>query len=657
LKSYKTEIIPYFEDEAFDLFCSIIESNVIPHKKAVEISNKVKAETKFENIFSYLYKLGLVGIAIDIVGGDSKKTQKFLPVGEKSLSDIQVPELKDSYYLIHSLVDETLKGKHGTSFYNRDSIIGNNYSFQRPRIRKEGMLHVHFGLHRDSLSLILPELVKFKKIALICTKEELTQRYQGDLRKINKILLQSSNNDQIEFYFKDNMYEQVALELWEKGKNLFVMGDDKPFISKILIKCDTISMIPDKNYDKNIGILKQNLINRVNKVYLYICQREPADRNSAKKQLSEIPSVEIKDAFTDRLLFKEECFEKDDALILNIKTESYGSFIYPERENSSTYQNTVLLKTKIKEEHNYYRDRQKYLVNGIYCLMKITKMNDISEPSPKSISPNIFNLFFDIQIKRLLEKHKGAIRKIFSGMPESDLLSKLEKFCQDNKERFSQLSKIYNPIYYDSYVDNVRPKNTVPNESDFYKYVRKSSYFTDTPAVIKLKNLLKIGDAGGLKSVFISYSFKDEIFAKKLHDSFIKRGVKVFLFQKDDPNGPLKDIMKDGVNKHDVLLFIASKDSIKSSACHVEITEGRKKHERTWSQQILLPIRIDNYVLDVRYDDIPEIENKDEMWANIGELKKMNIRNFSQFNDDKVTRDYENSVDTLVSFLSISSNK
>jgi hypothetical protein len=158
------------------------------------------------------------------------------------------------------------------------------------------------------------------------------------------------------------MYEQEALELWEKGKNLFVMADDKSFISNILIKCETISIIPDKNFDKSIGVLKQNLINRTNKVYLYICQREPADQNLAKKQLSKIHSVELKDAFTDRLLFEEECFEKDDALVLSIKTESYGSFIYPERENSSTYQNTVLLKTKRQEEHNYYRDRQKYLV-------------------------------------------------------------------------------------------------------------------------------------------------------------------------------------------------------------------------------------------------------------------------------------------------------
>ncbi|HEX8197838.1 MAG TPA: toll/interleukin-1 receptor domain-containing protein [Pyrinomonadaceae bacterium] len=658
LESYKTEIIPYFPDNVFDLFCSLIESNAISYDSAVEISEKIKLETKFENVFSYLYKLGLVGITVGAVGEDNKKVQKFLPVGEKSLSALQIPELRDTFYVIHSLIDETLKNKHGSGFYNRDNIIGYNYPFQKPRIRKEGMLHVHFGLHRDGLSLVLPELVKFKKIALICNKEEIEQRCAEDSSSKNRLILQTSNNDQIEFYLKsNNLDDQEALFLWEKGKHLFVMSDDKEIIAKLLTKCETISIVPDKYFDKNIETLKQHLNNRSKKVYLYVCQREPTDQYLLKRQLNAPHKIEIKDAFTDRLLLEEECFEKDEALILNVKTENYGSFIYPERENSSTYQNKVLLKTKSKEEHNFYRDRQKYIVNGIYSLTKIARLDELRNNSKKNDCNNIFTLFFDIQIKRLLEKHKNVIKKVFSGISESDSIRKLEEFCQINKLRFSELQKLYNPIHYESYVNNIKQKRIFPNDTEFYKYVRRSAYFTDTPAVIKLKNLLEIKEAKNYKSVFISYSFKDEIFAKKIHDSFVKRGIRVFLFQKDDPSGYFTHIMERGVDEHDILLFIASENSIKSNACHFELTAGRKKYERTWNNQIFLPIRIDNSILNIKFNEIPEIENRNEMWTNIEELKKINTKDFSKFNDNKVTKDYENSVDTLINFLQTSKNK
>lgn len=80
------------------------------------------------------------------------------------------------------------------------------------------------------------------------------------------------------------------------------------------------------------------------------------------------------------------------------------------------------------------------------------------------------------------------------------------------------------------------------------------------------------------QSVFVSYSFKDKQFAKRLNDSLLSKGIITFLWEKDAPPGKtLKKIMKENVKKHDRIIFIASINSIKSKACQFELTEGRNK--------------------------------------------------------------------------------
>src|SRR6266498_3246329 len=80
------------------------------------------------------------------------------------------------------------------------------------------------------------------------------------------------------------------------------------------------------------------------------------------------------------------------------------------------------------------------------------------------------------------------------------------------------------------------------------------------------------------RNVFISYSFKDNPFARLLNDQLSENGVKTFLWEKDAPGGEyLADIMEENIKKHDRILFIASQNSIKSKACQFEISEARKK--------------------------------------------------------------------------------
>jgi len=133
------------------------------------------------------------------------------------------------------------------------------------------------------------------------------------------------------------------------------------------------------------------------------------------------------------------------------------------------------------------------------------------------------------------------------------------------------------------------------------------------------------------KKIFISYSFKDQAFARALNDTLKKNGVKTFLWENDAPGGEyLEDIMYKNVYNHDVMLFIASEHSLKSKACQFELSTGRKKQEENWNN-MFFPIHIDHYLFEVRQNQIRPLDKAEEYWKNIEELKRMNSQDFSLY--------------------------
>lgn len=141
------------------------------------------------------------------------------------------------------------------------------------------------------------------------------------------------------------------------------------------------------------------------------------------------------------------------------------------------------------------------------------------------------------------------------------------------------------------------------------------------------------------QSVFISYSFKDRIFAKRLNEALKSKGVLTFLWEKDASGGKgLKKIMKENIRKHDRILFIASENSIRSKACQFELTEGRRKQEELWTD-IFFPIHIDNYLFKVEKEEIKPRSAQDEYWENICSLKDINSLDFIDYNKVNYNQD------------------
>lgn len=156
------------------------------------------------------------------------------------------------------------------------------------------------------------------------------------------------------------------------------------------------------------------------------------------------------------------------------------------------------------------------------------------------------------------------------------------------------------------------------------------------------------------QSVFVSYSFKDSNFARYLNEAIRHRGINTFLWEHDAPGGRrLKRIMQESIRKHDRVLFIASCNSLKSQACHFELSEARTIQDKEW-KDIYYPIHIDDYLFQVQKDDIRPKECREEYWKNIEEILDFNSLPFIEYKDNYHNNPaFEEQVDKLVNNLKI----
>jgi hypothetical protein len=99
------------------------------------------------------------------------------------------------------------------------------------------------------------------------------------------------------------------------------------------------------------------------------------------------------------------------------------------------------------------------------------------------------------------------------------------------------------------------------------------------------------------QSVFISYGGPDELFAERLNDSLVECGVNTFLFSKDArPGDKLHRVMREGVNKHDRVVLICSRNSLERPGVVNELEETLQREARQGGAAVLIPITLDDYV-------------------------------------------------------------
>jgi len=122
-------------------------------------------------------------------------------------------------------------------------------------------------------------------------------------------------------------------------------------------------------------------------------------------------------------------------------------------------------------------------------------------------------------------------------------------------------------------------------------------------------------------SCFISYSVKDELFARRLHSDLQAHGVRCWFAPEDMKIGDrIRDMIDESIRVHDKLLLVLSRQSIGSTWVEKEV-ETAFEQETKRGALVLFPIRLDDAVMETQ-----------KAWA--ADIKRTRqIGDFRQWND------------------------
>ncbi|NTX56976.1 toll/interleukin-1 receptor domain-containing protein [Myxococcus sp. CA039A] len=136
-----------------------------------------------------------------------------------------------------------------------------------------------------------------------------------------------------------------------------------------------------------------------------------------------------------------------------------------------------------------------------------------------------------------------------------------------------------------------------PNLKDFLRRTEMPDvfveYMVDSAHSLDEKQLFKL-----MMTTFISYGAPDEGFARNLYEALHRNGVKSFFFPAHaKPGVKLRRLMHEGINQYDRVILICSRSSLDRPGVLNEIQEALSRESRSGGLELLVPIRLDDYVL------------------------------------------------------------
>ncbi|MCG9728849.1 toll/interleukin-1 receptor domain-containing protein [Shewanella sp. Isolate13] len=113
-----------------------------------------------------------------------------------------------------------------------------------------------------------------------------------------------------------------------------------------------------------------------------------------------------------------------------------------------------------------------------------------------------------------------------------------------------------------------------------------------------VKTLIDIVDESEMhKTLFISYGGPDEPAVTEINKKIKSKGIKTWFFPDDaNPGDKLHRMMHDGVNNHDRVLLVCSKESLTRPGVLNEIERVLEREAKEGGTEILIPITLDDFV-------------------------------------------------------------
>ena len=97
--------------------------------------------------------------------------------------------------------------------------------------------------------------------------------------------------------------------------------------------------------------------------------------------------------------------------------------------------------------------------------------------------------------------------------------------------------------------------------------------------------------------LMLSYGEPDELFAERLCMALEAKGVRTWFFPRDaEPGAKLRHVIRQGVNNHDRVVLICSRDSLQMKEVTNEIEQALARESREGGSAVLLPITTDDFI-------------------------------------------------------------
>lgn len=113
------------------------------------------------------------------------------------------------------------------------------------------------------------------------------------------------------------------------------------------------------------------------------------------------------------------------------------------------------------------------------------------------------------------------------------------------------------------------------------------------------------------KTLFISYGDPDEKNVSEINKKIKSKGVRTWFFPDDaSPGDKLHRVMHDGVNNHDRVLLVCSKNSLARTGVLNEIERVLEREAREGGADILIPVTLDDYVYGEWASERSDIANQ-----------------------------------------------
>lgn len=636
------EIIPSFDLETFTHFCIEVRRNIfnLKAKERIQKYFKESYHQRNEDIISYYWNLGLLGIVKHNGFNNNDLIQSFRDVGQYSFSNKKIPNVE--FYLLHpatySVLDNEAFDK--SSYYVLQNIVGYGNKFVMPEIdNNKELFHVHIGLDRDAVSILIPTIHTFKAIAIVLSPSENIWN-ELSINKVDKFIL-DVNGEHYNFNiyrddFPDYKKNRVFRD-WIDHKQCTVFITNNFILKNDIVR--SASTISFTEYEKirffdNIA----SDINSTNKI-VYLCKKT-FDRklNSNIKQLieSKFTNWVFRLVLIDRYTISMSGKTTDNVFTYTVKTEDFpGKQVSIYHNQASISKSDVVHRPQTEEEFYFFVREFELLREGIYQYYKYLVQKDIIIKDCSDCLERL-RLFAYMQIESLIGKvEKHILRAVYGIDTKPELRDELMKQCLAHFKRLDELSSTRKDVSGGQTVnvEMLKSQNIFFNDARFYQSVEFSPYYDNPLMINQFRKELKISPLlNKYYTVFISYSFKDSDFAQALAAYLIINGVKVDIFQFDDPGGLFKGIMSDYVNRNDKMLFISSENSLKSEACHFELENCRKKASKSWRDD-LIPLMLDKFIIHIEEFQIPE-KHRSVFWDNIQFLRGRNIQDFTSYKNN-----------------------